>query len=118
MHVTDSHALAKEIAALLLVENLTGDVQSLMRDVLAYRAERGLVEVQVISAYPINAQVRGDIRSVLSVEYPHAKSIRINEEIDPSVVGGLRIEAAGEQLDLTVRAKLNTLKRLTAARNA
>jgi F0F1-type ATP synthase delta subunit len=33
------------------------------------------------------------------------------------LVGGVRIEMANEELDLTVRSKLNTLKRLTSVRS-
>lgn len=117
MHLKNSKLLAQEVAAYLLDTNSSADIDSLMRDVIAYRAERGLVEAVVISAYPLTSEVRRDVMAELKSEYPHAKSINITEEIDPTVVGGLRVESVHDQLDLTVRSRLNTLKRLTMARN-
>lgn len=117
MHLKDFEALKKQVAAYLLDENLTPSAESIMRDVVAYRAERGLLEATIVSAYPITTKVRGDIMRELKTEYPGVKEIVLNERLDPAVVGGVLIESVNEQLDLTVRAKLNTLKRLTAARN-
>lgn len=109
-------ALKDALAAYLLEENDVDELDSLMRDVLAYRAEHGYVEATLVSAHPLTDDVRTEIRDVIASEYPHAKTITMNEKIDPEVVGGLRIELAGEELDLTVKAKLNAFKRLTAAR--
>lgn len=109
-------ALKTAIAAYLLEENDVSELDSLMRDVLAYRAAHGFVEATLFSAHPLTDAVRKDVANLLRQEYPNAKSISMNEMIDHSVVGGVRIELAGKELDLTVRAKLNIFKRLTAAR--
>ncbi len=109
-------SLKNAIAAYLLEEGDVSELDSLMRDVLAYRADHGYIEATLLSAHPLTDAVRKDVADLLKQEYPAAKAISMNETIDPSVVGGLRIELAGKELDLTVRAKLNTLKRLTAAR--
>lgn len=117
MRLKSTKALASKVAAFLLAENLTSMADSIMRDVIAYRAEHGLLEATIVSAYPVTALVRRDVMAELKKEYPNASSIVLNERLDLGVVGGLRIESVNEQLDLSVRAKLNTLKRLTAARN-
>jgi len=108
--------LKDSVAAYLLEESSVDELDSLMRDVLAYRAAHGYVEATIFSAHPLSNEVRGDLQALLKDEYPTAKKISINETIEPSVVGGIRIELAGRELDLTVKAKLNTFKRLTAAR--
>ena len=108
--------LKAAIASYLLEENLSDELESLMRDVLAYRAAQGFIEATIISAHPLTDMVRGDVKDLIKQEYPAAKHVTINELVDPEVVGGLRIELAGEELDLTVKGKLNTFKRLTAAR--
>jgi F0F1-type ATP synthase delta subunit len=117
MHAGNVEHLKREIAAFLLAEKLSASVESIMRDVMAYRAEHGLVEATVVSAYPLTALTRKDVLRELKDEYPHAGSIVLNEKLDPSLVGGVKIESVNEQLDMTVRAKLNKLKRLTAARD-
>ncbi|CAN5390819.1 hypothetical protein BH10PAT3_BH10PAT3_2100 [soil metagenome] len=116
LHLHDKKKLEQAIAAYLLEHNDAYELDSLIRDVLVYRAAHGYVEATIISAYPLATQVHSDVLAVIKTEYPDAKSIVLNQKIDPSVVGGLRIEMAGEELDLTVQAKLNKFKRLTLSR--
>lgn len=111
-----SATLKQAVAAYLLEEGTVSELDSLMRDIQAYRATRGYIEATVFSAHPLTDIVRGDVKELLKQEYPQAKTITMNEHIEPETVGGLRIELAGKELDLTVRGKLNTFKRLTAAR--
>jgi len=117
LHMSDTAALTREVAAYLIDQNHVDQLDSVMRDVLKYRAEHGHVEATVVSAFPLGAAERSAIMAELKAEYPKASSYTLNQRVDENVVGGIRMEMAGEQLDLTVRAKLNTLKRLTAARN-
>lgn len=116
LQLQESTQLKEAIAGYLIEEGRIAELDSLMRDVLNYRAKHGYVEVTVVSAYPVTAVVRADVLAAVKKEYPSGKSFVINQRIDPAVVGGLRIELAGEELDLTVQAKLNTFKRLTTAR--
>lgn len=116
MQIESAEELKNVIAAYLLEENDVDELDSLMRDVLAYRAAHGYVEATIVSAYPLTEGAKSEILDLLRSEYPSAKKITMNENIDPGVVGGVRIELAGEELDLTIKAKLNTFKRLTAAR--
>ena len=115
MHISDSKILAKKIAAYLLVEHKTAQLDSLLRDIVQYRAEHGVVEAVAISVNGLNETVRGDIRAMLKAEFPSAKAIAFHEQRDPSVIGGLRVDLPNEQLDMTARAKLNHFKRLTGA---
>ena len=116
LHVQDLHSLQHAVAGFLLEQNRVDELDSIMRDVMAYRTAHGHVEVTVVSAYPITADVRAQVLGAVQQEFPGAQSYTINEKIDETVVGGLRIEFDGEELDLTVKAKLNKFKRLTAAR--
>ena len=117
LRTSDTAALTREVAAYLIDQNHVDQLDSVMRDVLKYRAEHGHVEATVVSAFPLGTAERSAIMAELKAEYPKASSYTLNQRVDENVVGGIRMEMAGEQLDLTVRAKLNTLKRLTAARN-
>jgi F0F1-type ATP synthase delta subunit len=109
----DARKISQEIAAYLLSEKRTGELDSLLRDVIAQRAEDGIVEVTAVSARELTPEIRADIRSKISEEYKNAKQIIINERIDHKVVGGVRLELIDRQLDLSVRAKLNHFKQLT-----
>jgi F-type H+-transporting ATPase subunit delta len=106
---------SQEIAAYLLVENRVGQLDSLLRDIMQYRADHGIVEVLASSAHPLTGLVRADIASQIRRQYPSATQIIISEQLDPTIIGGVRLELANEQLDLSVRSKLNHFKQLTNA---
>jgi F0F1-type ATP synthase delta subunit len=114
MHVQDSKLLAKEIAAYLLEERRTSELESVLRDIMQYRADQGILEAKVISAHEVHQEVLNDVKQLLHTAYPAAKTIHVSPRIDSDVIGGIRIDMPNEQLDLTVAAKLATLKRLTA----
>ena len=111
LHVTDRKRLANEIAAYLIEENMTSDLDSIMRDVMQYRLEHGIVEVAVVSAHPLSQVDIDDVYVVLKSEYPKAKSYIVDQVIDTSVVGGVKLEFPGSQLDLTIFRRLNLFKR-------
>ena len=110
----DAQRFSEEIAAYLLDEGRTSELDSLLRDIMQYRAEHGIVEVNAISAHELTVSVRSDIEAQVRRLNPDAKKIIVTETRDESVIGGVRLELANQQLDLTVRAKLNRFKQLTA----
>lgn len=107
--------LDKEVAAYLLSESRTTDLAPLMRDVMQYRVEQGIVEVVAVTAHALSDEVRSDIKKQAERVYPEAKKIIISEELQPDLVGGIRLEFPSEQLDLSVRASLHRFKQLTTA---
>lgn len=109
----DEQAFAKEVAAYLLDTGRTGQLNSLARDMVKQRADQGVVEVTAVSAHELADSVRADIRAHVERLYPNASQIVINERRDESVIGGVRLEFPEQQLDLSVRSKLNRLKALT-----
>lgn len=108
--------LADEVAGYLLDNNLTGQLDSVARDLVNYRAEKGSVEVTAVSAHQLSAAALLEVRQQVKRLYPPARRIIINQRIDQSQIGGLRLELPGRQLDLSLRGKLNQFKRLTAGK--
>jgi F0F1-type ATP synthase delta subunit len=109
----DGPRFAEEIAAYLLSQHRTAELESLLRDIMQYRADHGIVEVIAVSAYPLTAESRNDIEQRIQALYPEAKRIIITAEHNADVVGGVQLQLANQQLDLSVRAKLNRFKQLT-----
>jgi F0F1-type ATP synthase delta subunit len=107
--------LAKELAAYLLAEGRGGELDSLLRDIMQDRADRGVVEVIASSAFPLSGTVRADIEAQIKAVFPAARTIILSEVHDQSVVAGVRLELANQQLDLSIRSKLNRFKQLTTA---
>ncbi len=104
---------SKEIAAYLLDNGRTGELDSLLRDIIAYRADRGIVEVTATSAYELSPAVQKDIKAQVKSLYPDSKHIIINQRRDQEVLGGVQLEIVDKQLDLSIRSKLNHFKELT-----
>ena len=113
LHEKDVRKLAKAVAAYLLSENRVNELEPLMRDVLAYRQAHGIVEANVLSAHELSADVNAQVERLLRQKYPQAKELIVHDSTDTEVIGGLKIQLANEQLDMSVRAKLDTFKRLT-----
>lgn len=106
---------AREVAAYLLAEGRANELDSLLRDVQADWAQNGYVEVLARSAHPLSSSVRSDIEKRAKALYPQAKKIVVTELSDATVIGGVSLSIANEQLDLSVEAKLNKFKQLTKA---
>lgn len=105
-------AQAHSIAAYLLEERRTNELNSLLRDVQESWAERGYVEVVVHSAHELSDQVQRDVETEVRALYPNAKHVTVTGAIDPTVVGGVRLEFANRQLDLSIQSELNKFKTL------
>ena len=114
LKTTDEKQLAKEIAAYLLSEKQTADIDSLVRDIMQYRADHGIVEAVAVTVSVLPGHVMSDVERLVKQSYPAAKDIVVSQRRDDEVVGGIRLDFANEQLDLSVKAKLNKFKRLTA----
>lgn len=109
-----SAKLSHEIAAYLLSEGRVSELNSVLRDVQADWAEAGYVEVVARSAHPLSAAIKADISKQFASLYPNAKQIVVTEVPDATVVGGVRLQLANQQLDMSIENKLNKFKQLTA----
>jgi len=111
-----SQSEARSIAAYLMTNRRTAELDSILRDIRGVWAEHGFVEVTATCAHGLSEKVQQDIIAEVRKLYPDAKQIVIVEKHDPSIVGGVRIEFANRQLDLSVQAELNKFKTLAVNR--
>ncbi len=71
-------------------------------------AARGEVQVQVTSASPLTATQQKKVTQALKAAL--GSDVRIENEIDPSILGGLIVRAGSRMVDTSVKTRLNTLK--------
>jgi len=109
--VSDDYTL--EVAAYLLSERRVNDLDSVLRDIQSEWAAAGYIEVLASSAYTISNEIKAEITALIKKLYPDAKKIIVTEVHDPEIIGGVRLNLADTQLDLSVEAKLNRFKQLT-----
>jgi len=105
----------KQIAAMLLYEGRVSELESLLRDIQADWALHGYVEVLARTAHTLTDAEKAEITKRIGAIYPNAEKIAVTEVHDPEIIGGVRLSLANQQLDMSVEAKLNKFKQLTAA---
>jgi len=109
-----SKRLSREIAAYLLSEGRVNELESVLRDVQVDWAEAGKVEVVARSAHQLPPKLRSEIKRIFRASYPKAQ-LEVTEIHDPSVLGGVRLNLADRQLDLSIRNKLDRFKQAALA---
>lgn len=105
---------ATEIAAYLLEEDRTDELDSLLRDIQSVWTDKGYVEIIARSARPLDNKTKEEIKARIKPIFPRASEVKVTEIIDANVIGGVRITIADKRLDLTIETKLNKFKQLTA----
>ncbi len=101
--------ITDQVAAYLVEERRTSEAELIVRDTESALAARGVIVADVASAHELSADARTAIEKFLAVARG-AKRIELRTEIDADLLGGVRVNTADEQLDTTLRARLNKLK--------
>jgi F-type H+-transporting ATPase subunit delta len=71
-------------------------------------ASSGVSDATVYSAFPIDAGQLAEL--VASLEKRFARKLNAKVEIDPELIGGVRVVVGDEVLDTSVRARLEQMK--------
>lgn len=95
----------RQAAAYLIDAGRTREVVLVARAIEDELAERGVVVATVTSAGPLDDVLRQAVTSQVA-----AKTVALKEVIDPSVLGGVRIDMPGKRLDATISRKLTMLR--------
>jgi F-type H+-transporting ATPase subunit delta len=78
----------------------------------AAAARRRQLVAQVVAAVPLTTVQRERLATVLRRMY--GRPIRLNIDLDPEVLGGLRVQVGGELVDATIATRLDDLRRRLA----
>lgn len=70
--------------------------------------QEGIVQVRVITAQKLSSQDRKQL--ALHLEKKLGGRVSLDEQVNESLIGGLRIEIGGKVIDGTLRARLDELK--------
>lgn len=106
--------ISEQVAAFLINAGKTSEISSLLRDCTKLRAERdGIVEVDAVTARPLDKDLEKYIEKTTLAHYKDAKKVVIHNRVDPDVIGGVSLSFVNASLDLSIRARLNKLKALT-----
>lgn len=99
-------AVLREVAAYLIATRRTRELELLVRDIEELLAERGVVVADVVTAHTLTASTRAEIKKLVGDK----ATLQLRESVDPSVLGGVRIDLPGKRFDGTIQRKLTALK--------
>ncbi len=99
----------KQIAAYLVESGREREADLIARDTVSALAARGVVSADVTSATDLSAESKKAIEAFLKTT-KQAQKVMIHTSVDPTLIGGVRIDTADERLDATLRGRLNQLK--------
>jgi F-type H+-transporting ATPase subunit delta len=71
------------------------------------REHESVIEAQIISAQPVTDEQLGAL--VARLEATHQRRIRAKVEVDPGLIGGIRIVVGDKVIDATVRGQLDQM---------
>jgi F-type H+-transporting ATPase subunit delta len=74
-----------------------------------YNAAHGIVEAAAVSAVALTDAEKARLEEKLSAMT--GKTVHVHNRVDPTVLGGIRLDMEGERLDGTVQARLEALRR-------
>ena len=103
----DKKCLIKELAAHLIETGRVRDLNQVVAAIEEALVSRGAVVATVTTARPLSPENK---QAIVKQFTPPGAKLYIREQIDPSVIGGFKIELPGSQFDGTVIHKLTTLK--------
>ena len=78
-----------------------------------YNEAHGILEATAVSAVPMTAQQVDSLHQKL--EKLTGKTIALKTKVDPSVLGGIRLDIEGTELDGTVQNRIASLRRSIAS---
>lgn len=103
----------KQLAAYLIETDNERAVDVVVRDIEAALARRGTVVADVVTATKLTEDLKAAVAALLDTNDLH-----VRETIDPSVLGGVRVEATGRRYDATMRRRIEKLKTMSAKKGA
>ena len=106
-------AVLEEIAGLLIYEKHEREIDLLVRDIEAELAENDEIVASVESARALDENTRRKIEQFLAPVASDKNSkpkVSLRESIDPTLIGGFKLQTPTATLDATVLKKLNDLR--------
>lgn len=100
----------EQLAAFILENRIHSQIEDILLSVEEqYSKEFGVVEAEVTAAHPLSASLKKQLEQLI-IKKTNAKKIILHEQIDKSVLGGVKISTQSMELDLTLGSKLDRLR--------
>lgn len=99
----------RDIAAYLIDSRRTSEATLVVRDIEAMLMDSGTAVGTVTSARPLSKSSLENVESYVKAHDLRIKRVVLRERIDEDLIGGIKLELPGSQLDASVKAKLDMI---------
>ncbi|MDB5162163.1 MAG: atpH [Candidatus Saccharibacteria bacterium] len=105
----NARTVVKQLAAYLVENRRTKELELIVRDVDYFLSQRGIITATITSAFDLSVETKKAITAFITNK-TKASSVIVGTTIDPSVIGGVKINLPGYEFDQTVAHQLTVLK--------
>ncbi len=105
---SDNQQLVSQLGAYLVEQGRTGEVDLLINDIALEMERLGYSDVDVVSAHALSSSVRSELEQTIK-QLTSVKSVKLNETVDQSLIGGIIATTPSLEIDLSVRRQLKAL---------
>src|SRR6478672_12842063 len=102
----DKKIVLRDIAAYLIDSGRKSEAVLIVRDVEAMLMDNGTAVGTVTSARPLSGSALENVKSFIKQTDSTISQVVLREHIDESLIGGVKLELPGMQLDASVQSKL------------
>ncbi len=100
-----------QVAGYLVSNGRSKEVDLVIREVEAHLSKGGRTVARVASARKLGADEQRDVIKMLKTRNADIQSVEIINEIDPSLLGGVVVRTPEQEVDVSIRGRLNRMKR-------
>jgi F-type H+-transporting ATPase subunit delta len=101
----DRTGALRSAAAWLTERGQSRQARYLVSDVAQVLAARGYVYAKVMTARPLSGAARTEVEQFIK-DITGARELELETAVEPEMLGGIRIETPGQELDASVQKKL------------
>jgi len=101
--------IVNQLAAFLIDSRRTKELEVIIRDIEFELQKRGVVLAEITSATKLSEATQKVITEFIQSQ-TNAREIFLRQFVDPEVLGGVKIDLPGSQLDSTILRRLTTLR--------
>lgn len=101
--------LQRSLAAYVIEAKQQKHIDMLLGDISKELANRGHVAAYVTTAAPLAVAQRESVIRMIK-DATIAKTVELLEEVEPSLIGGIRLSIPGYELDASIKRRLTQLQ--------
>ena len=101
----------QQVAGYLVAIGRSKEVDLVLREIESRLEKNGRTVARVTSARKLQADEQKNVIQMLKSRDSKIKSVEVINEVDPSVLGGVVVRTPGEEVDVSIRSRLNRMKR-------